>query len=205
MSIPEPTNHVESLLFVFGQLHPVPKEMALFFEKSCYNSSFKKGKHLLRTGEICRHMFFVKKGVVRGYLKEGNREITTWITAENEMVTVVSSFDFQQPSIMNMQALEDCELLTIGYEDLQNLYNNSPEFNVIARKMLLKYYRDAEARALIARLSNAETKYRHFLELHPNLATRVPLKYIASYLGINFETLSRVRKRWAVKKLTIEN
>jgi CRP-like cAMP-binding protein len=86
-------------------------------------------------------------------------------------------------------------MLAITFDDLENLYIKFPEFNFVVRKLLQKYYRDAEGRAYIARLTNAETKYRHFIRNHSHLANRIPLKYIASFLGITLETLSRVRKK----------
>lgn len=78
---------------------------------------------------------------------------------------------------------------------MQELYNQYPEFNITGRKILQHYYRDAEARAYIVRLTSAEKKYNHFIEKYNHLANRIPLKYIASYLGITIETLSRVRKK----------
>ncbi|MES1223398.1 MAG: Crp/Fnr family transcriptional regulator, partial [Bacteroidota bacterium] len=140
-------------------------------------------------------IYFIKKGAVRGFIKENGKDITTWITAENEMVTSISGLESHEPSIENMQAIEDCDMLAITYDDLKNLYIRHPEFNVVIRKLLQQYYRDAEGRAFIARLTNAETKYKHFLSKYPHLVNRIPLKYIASFLGITLETLSRIRKR----------
>ena len=100
----------------------------------------------------------------------------------------------------NMQAIENCELLALTWSDFQNLYIRFPEFNTVARKLLQKYYQDAEGRAFIARITNAENKYRLFLTSYGHLANRIPLKYIASFLGITLETLSRVRKKLSLKK-----
>jgi CRP/FNR family transcriptional regulator, anaerobic regulatory protein len=155
----------------------------------------KKGKHILQAGQPAMNLYFIKKGIARGYMKEGNRDITTWITAENEFITSISGFHLQGAAIENIQALEDCELVGLSFNNLEKLYKEFPEYNILVRKFYQHYYLDAEKRALIARLKNAETKYHYFLELHSNLANRVPLKYIASYLGINLETLSRVRKK----------
>jgi CRP-like cAMP-binding protein len=86
-------------------------------------------------------------------------------------------------------------MFSLSFADLQDLYAQSPEFNIVIRKLLQQYYRDAERRAFIARLTNAENKYKYFLTRYSHLANRIPLKYIASFLGITLETLSRVRKK----------
>jgi CRP-like cAMP-binding protein len=99
-----------------------------------------------------------------------------------------------------MQAIENCEMLALTYSDFQDLYIKFPEFNIVARKLLQKYYQDAERRAFIARVTKAEKKYRLFLTRYGHLANRIPLKYIASFLGITLETLSRVRKKLSVTK-----
>ncbi|HEX4373728.1 MAG TPA: hypothetical protein VHZ50_10530, partial [Puia sp.] len=120
------------------------------------------------------------------------------ITAENELVTSISSLESDDPSIENMQAIEACEMFSLSFADLQHLYAQAPEFNIVIRKLLQQYYRDAERRAFIARLTNAENKYKYFLTRYSHLANRIPLKYIASFLGITLETLSRVRKKLSI-------
>jgi CRP-like cAMP-binding protein len=157
----------------------------------------KKKKLLLKEGAICNNIYFIRKGVVRGFTFEGQREITTWISADNELVTSIQGLDERVPSLENIQAIEDCDLLMLSFEQLHWLYEHYPEFNIVGRKLVQRYYGDAERRAHLARLNNTEDKYRCFLERHEDLATRVPLKYIASYIGVTLETLSRVRRRFA--------
>jgi CRP-like cAMP-binding protein len=190
-----PQKDPSTLIATLNHFHPLSNAAAEYMKNIIHPVSFKKGKLLLKAGELCAHVYFIKKGIVRGFIKEGQKDITTWITAENEMVTSISSLDSKEPNEENMQAIENCDTLAISYTDLEDLYKKFPEFNIIVRKLLQQYYRDAEGRAFIARLTNAETKYRHFIKNHSHLANRVPLKYIASFLGITLETLSRVRKK----------
>jgi CRP-like cAMP-binding protein len=145
----------------------------------------------------CEHIYFIVKGALRGFTREGSKDITTWITIENEMVSSILSLDERVRSIENIQALEKCELLSLTLTDLGIMYDRFPETNVLARKILQRYYADAEQRAFIARLTKAENKYRHFLKRHQALSNRIPLKYIASYLGVTLETLSRIRKKFS--------
>jgi CRP-like cAMP-binding protein len=87
----------------------------------------------------------------------------------------------------------------MSLDDLETFYQEYPESNALARKLLQLYYAEAERRAFVARLTKAENKYRHFLLHQQHLSNRIPLKYIASYLGMTLETLSRVRKKLSSK------
>ena len=191
---------ISSVIDTLNYFYPVSEGIKDYFRKHTFPCSFRKGKLLLKAGEICDHIYFIKKGAVRGFIRDGAKDITTWITAENEIVSSISSLDMKEPAQENMQAIENFELLALTYSDFQDLYIKFPEFNILARKLLQKYYQDAERRAFIARVTKAEKKYRLFLTRYGHLANRIPLKYIASFLGITLETLSRVRKKLSVTK-----
>jgi CRP-like cAMP-binding protein len=190
---------IAPLLAVLGLLHPVSPGIALYLKEHVTPLSVRKRKLLLREEGLCQHIYFIRKGAIRGFTREGHKEITTWINVENQVVSSIFSLNNRAPSTENIQALENCELLIMTYDDLEKLYEQIPESNVLARKLLQVYYQDAERRAFIARLTKAENKYRHYLIYHQHLANRIPLKYIASYLGMTLETLSRVRKRFCSK------
>ena len=182
-------------LAVLNNFYPLTTAMEHYLKTHITFCSFRKGKLILKSGERCNYIYFINKGAVRGFIREGKKDITTWITVEGEMVTSIYSLDLNAPATENMQAIEDCEMVALSLSDLNEVYNLFPEFNILARKLLQQYYRDAEGRAFIARLTNAENKYKHFLQNSRHLANRIPLKYIASYLGMTLETLSRVRKK----------
>ena len=150
---------------------------------------------LVKAGSMCTGVYLIRKGILRSFIKEGQKEITTWISGEHELATCITSYGLQQPARENIQALEDCELVVLSTADLQYLYEHFPESNIVGRKILEKYYRDAEERAFIARLMEATTKYKHFIATKSDLLNRVPLKFIASYLGMTLETLSRIRSK----------
>jgi len=190
---------ISVLITVLRHFHPIGEDIEDYFKQHAYPSSFAKGDLLLSSGNRCEHLHFIRKGAVRGFVKEGNKDITTWITAENEIVSSIYGLYSKQPPIENIQAIEDCEVLSMSISDLENLYVRFPEFNLVARKLLERYYVDAEERAFIARLTNAENKYSLFLTRYEHLSNRIPLKYIASFLGMTLETLSRVRKRLSMK------
>ena len=190
---------ISPLLTVLNYFHPLSPEMEAYLKVHVYGISVRKRKLLLKEGNYCDHVYFIVRGAVRGFTREGQKDITTWIVVENELVSSILGLNRREPSNENIQVLENTELLVMTNADLQMMYEQLPEFNVVARKLLQHYYADAERRAFIARLTKAENKYRHFLLHHEPLANRIPLKYIASYLGMTLETLSRVRKKFSSK------
>jgi CRP-like cAMP-binding protein len=196
MKHPEPAAFA-SLLTVLNRLYPLSPEAQQYLRDHVTLCTVAKRKLLLKEGMTCEHIYFIVKGALRGFTREGAKDITTWITIENELVSSILSLDEQVKAIENIQALEKCELLSLTLAELETMYERFPECNILARKILQRYYADAEQRAFIARLTKAENKYRHFLMRHQTLSNRIPLKYIASYLGVTLETLSRIRKRFS--------
>jgi CRP-like cAMP-binding protein len=164
-----------------------------FINQKTFPSIVHKGDILVRAGEINKNIYFLQSGIMRSYVREGIKDITTWIVGEQEFVSCISSFGLQQPVRENLQALEDCELSGFRLEDLQYLYDNYQEINVVSRVTLEKYLRDAEERAFISRLTEATAKYKYYHKTKFDMLSRVPLKFIASYLGMTTETLSRIR------------
>jgi CRP-like cAMP-binding protein len=186
---------VQVFVSVINKIYPVSPGAIDYVKQKAGIVQIGKGSLLVNSGDHCDHLFFVCRGVLRGYVKQNNKDITTWITPELEMVTSISSFFKQVPSIENIEALEDCVLVAIHRNDMHHLYEKYPEVNILVRIILERYYQDAEERAYISRLTDATAKYNRFISTQSMLLNRIPLKYIASYLGMTLETLSRIRSR----------
>jgi CRP-like cAMP-binding protein len=179
----------------FNAIHPIPADALELIDKETFPTFIQKGKYLLKPGHTGVFIFLILKGVMRAFIKESGKEITTWINEENEIVGSIRSLGLHIPSDEYLQAIEDCHLISIPYKLVEYLYDKYPEANIIGRKILEESYRDAEERAYISRIPSAEKKYKRFIETRSQLINRVSLKYIASYLGMTLETLSRVRSR----------
>jgi len=152
----------------------------------------KKG-FLLKQGRVCRNIWFIKKGMARCFYTKEDKEISSWFMKEGDVIISVESYFKQEPSKENIQAIEDCELYSISYDELQEVYRMFPEFNLIARVLTEKYYTLCEQRLFSMRMQRANERYAYLMSHYPEIIKRVPSTFIASYLGITLETLSRIK------------
>lgn len=184
-----------ALICFLRSIEPLSAEVELSLSQHMKQVSVRKRKKLLKEGAICQHIYFVVKGAVRGVIYDRKKDITTWIMVENQFLPSMGDFDEKNPVIEYIQALENSELLAITLEDLDTLFKKHSETIILARKILQHHYAEVQRRAFVTRLNKAENRYRHFLIYYPELAYRIQLKYIASFLGTTLETLSRIRKK----------
>lgn len=154
-----------------------------------------KGEHLVREGERCRRLYFLESGALRGYYNLEGKEITHWFAFAQDFVTSFHSFITEQPAVENIQLLEGSILLAISKERLNRLLDAHHEIERLLRIAYEKYYIRLEERYVNAQFKTATERYEDLLKQTPHIVERVPLGYIASYLGISQETLSRIRGR----------
>ncbi len=189
------------MVALFNNIHPLSQGAIDYLDGSSYPVSVNKGKFLLRAGQVPDRLFLLRKGVVRGFIIDENKEITTWITGENELVSSIRGLGLPPlVSEENIQVIESAHLVGLEYRYIDYMYKHFPESNIVARIILEEIYRAAEERAYISRIPSAEKKYKRFMETKPNLVNQISLKYIASYLSMTQETLSRIRTREAKKE-----
>ncbi len=155
--------------------------------------SFPKSTILLKAEKVEQDVYFIKKGVVRAFSEFEEGEITFWFGEEGETVLSMRSYIEQQKSYENIELLEDCDLYKIRIDTLKKLYQEDIEIanwgRILAEKELLKI----EGRMISRELLSAKQRYDKLMEQQSSLLQRVPLKYIASYLGITQVSLSRIR------------
>jgi hypothetical protein len=177
------------------KLHPLSNEFMMQFEINCQLITIKKHKHILSPIDSNNAMYFLIKGLVRGFVKDKKKDISTWFGFENQIIEAIRHPDQQSNhSVEYLQALEDCDLIRIPYSTTDFLHLNYPESHVIARKILeIQYYQAAE-RSIIARIPNALARYLKLESMAFDI-DRIPQRYLASYLGMRLETLSRIKNR----------
>jgi CRP/FNR family transcriptional regulator, anaerobic regulatory protein len=178
---------------ILNQFTTVSEQAEKALAKVFTKIEYPKGKLLLEQGKICRHLYFLESGFVRGFYYQAGREITSWFAFENDIVASMYSFTAQKPSFEIIEILENSVLHCINYDQLQQLYNKFPEFNCAGRLLIEKYYIELEERTFSFQIQSAKERYQEILNTQPALLQRASLGHIASYLGISQETLSRIR------------
>lgn len=155
----------------------------------------KKRDFLLQDGKICHFIGFVAAGSIRHFhLKEGI-EKTCDISFENAWVTDFSSFTNGTVCVMNLQAMEETTILLISKENLRALYTECPKFETFGRLMAEQVAQRATEIAMSLSADKPEERFQKLLKKQPDLFQRIPQKYIANFLGISPESLSRIRNR----------
>jgi CRP-like cAMP-binding protein len=157
--------------------------------------NLQKGDFFVKQDKICQHIAFIKKGTLRTYyINDKADEITSCFCSENNLTTSYKSFVLQQPSNLILQAIENTQLLVIGYENLQKLYAKSAVWQTIGRIVAEKEYIVMEQYASILNNETAKEKYLRLLKEQPIVVQKANIEDIASYLGITRRTLSRIRQ-----------
>lgn len=173
-------------------LSPAERDIvtSLFKEKT-----YKKGDFFLEEGRICKQVGFVAKGLMRYYINHDGEERTYAFSQENNYVCNYESFLPQKPSSKIIQALEDCDVLIISHDDLQLFYANVREgerFGRIAiESVFLQLLKDVSS----FYTETPELRYERFLKNHADLQQRISQYHIASFVGVQPQSLSRIRKR----------
>ena len=184
---------MKALLQNLSLIYPISPELNDYLMEKLKLVMLPKKGFLLKEGRICKNIYFINKGLARCfYIKEG-KEVSSWFMKEGDLIISVESYFNQQPSHENIQAIEDCELISASFEDLKFIYYKYPEFNFIARVLTEKYYTLSEQRLFSLRMQRASERYAHLMNHSPEIIQRVPSTFIASYLGITLETLSRIK------------
>jgi CRP-like cAMP-binding protein len=191
---------IEKMLSAFHRLHPLADEMKERLIAITTIREYPKKHMLLQEGQVADYAYFVVKGLARAYYINDGKEITTRFMDEGFIITSWLSFYSRKPGYEFIETLEDSVLARMHFKDLEKIYADVLEFNIIGRKLAEHFFFLAEQRTQMLRKHTAEEKYKFFLEQHPDLLQRIPLKYIATYLGMNEETLSRVRSKVARPK-----
>jgi CRP/FNR family transcriptional regulator, anaerobic regulatory protein len=187
---------IDKLLARLNALHTMDEELTEKVMSVTHIVDYPKKTFLLRDGEICDKACMVVRGLARAYYINEEKDITSRFMDEGFIITSWISYYHQKPGDEFIESLEDTTLACIHYRDIQKLYTQFPAFNIIGRKQTEYSLHLSELRTRMLRKHTAEEKYMFFLENHPDLMRRVSLKHIASYLGMNEETLSRIRSKY---------
>ncbi len=152
-----------------------------------------KGEQILKYGETCRHIYFVRKGFVRIFYYKDGKDITEWFADEKQFFFSINSYFEQTPSKLIIEALEDCEIIRLSKEGQDRLR----QVNLEISNLIIAFYSRSlilsQKRMESMQFETASGRYQNLLSQQPNILKKVSLQHIASFLGITQETLSRIR------------
>jgi len=159
---------------------------------------FKKGKYLLKEGQIAKDAFFVIKGCVRKYSIHNGDEKTAEFYSEFESAIDFDSISNNKPSKYFLTCIEDCTIAIMNSDKETELYKKFPKFGEVCRVEMEKMLGASQEEFTTFKNSTPTERYLNLLKDKPNLIQRVPQYQLASYLGVKPETLSRIRKRISI-------
>jgi len=182
------------LLKLIGEIIPVSPALKADFNACLFSTTLRRKEILHPAGRVCNEMYFVVKGLLRAYYDYESQEITNWFMREGDFAISIHSFFGRQPSTEAIQALEPTEVLHVSYDDLERLYQKHVELNIAGRLITTRYMLGIEDRYKAMRKTTALERYQYLMETKPYVIVRAANKYIATYLGINLATLSRLKR-----------
>ena len=184
---------MEQLFQYFKKFNPLSKDAENAIAEISSIVTIKKNNDLQPIGHTCKTIYFINNGVARIYYLKDGIDITESFAFENNIIARVESLFTGRPSRKAIQVLEDAEIVAINANALFKLYDSFPEIERLFRKIFEAAYVDTVNRIEGIQFHPAEERYNALLNEAPNVLMRVPLKYVASYLGITQVSLSRIR------------
>jgi CRP-like cAMP-binding protein len=162
---------------------------------SCFvKRTVEKNEVLLQEGDVCRYLYFAESGLLHFYINKDGNNITKFFTEAPYFFTSQASFNFQKPATENIQAIEKSTVWQVSYHQVNELYKLK-SWTDFARKIVQEVQFFTEEILEELQTETAEFRYEKMLKVEPELLNRIPLKILASYLGIAPQSLSRIRKK----------
>lgn len=154
---------------------------------------YAKGEMILKEGEICRQFLYIDKGLVRQFYFKHGKEVTEHLGQEHSIVMCIESLFKEEPTRLQVEALEATTVYALPKADLERVAMHNVNIQILYRKILEESLITSQIHADLVRFETAQDRYKKMCKLCPQVVLRAPLVYIASYLQMTPETLSRVR------------
>jgi len=181
----------EQILLPLSINHSDMKRVAAYFQ----TIEIKKNDYFLEQGQICRRVGFVESGLMMYYkVDEGGNQMVCDFAQENNWVTQYESFKNQTASPLSIKSLESSTLKVLSFDQMETLNEEFPSFKIYTRSIVEEEFFKSISRTENLQFLSAEQRYEQMRSENPTLVNRVPQYYIANYLGIAPQSLSRIRK-----------
>lgn len=207
LSLMEASSNLLGVRAYFEAISPISDEDWAFFSSRLHKHTVPKRTVFLKTGQVAEHISFIQTGSVRLVIpnEDPEKDITFGFGGEEEFISAYDSFITQTPSVYQLETLTDTILWSISYTDLQAVYQHTIIGNRIGRGIAESLFLQKSKREQALLQDTAEQRYLALLKDRPRLFKTIPLKYLASYIGITPQALSRIRKRLTEKGFTAQH
>jgi len=186
---------IEPLLNYVSAFIDVPAEEAMLWSHYFKSSEFPKSTILEKENKIAQNLYFLTEGFIRSFHFEDGTEITTQIVDKGNFITSFESFNSKSISKENIECISGCKVLYITKSDYEVLHNDSLIWSLVCKKVYEKTIAFNQQRTTDLLTLSAEKRYSNLLKEQPEIIQNVPIQYIASYIGIKPESLSRIRRK----------
>jgi CRP-like cAMP-binding protein len=185
----------EKIVKYFSKIAPLSEEEASAIKNSAVIKNYAKGTVLVHEGQFSNETFFVLEGLIRQYnLVEGEEKTTAFFT-EEQWVMALNNLEGDTPSAYYWVCEEDSVLMLGNDNSAQKIFNQFPRLESIARKIVENTFSEYQQTITTYMTDTPERRYLRLLESRPDLIQRIPQYQLASYIGVQPESLSRIRKR----------
>lgn len=154
---------------------------------------FSKGEVILREGEVCRNIYYVERGLIRQFYFKNGKQITEHLGGDRTIFMCIESLFHEEPTHLQVEALEASYIYALPKHRLEQVALHNVNIQILFRKILEESLVISQVMADLVRFETAQERYRKFCKLAPQIVLRAPLVYVASFLQMTPETLSRVR------------
>lgn len=204
MLTPEPNKKTKTMRDLQKLSRDVARELARLYSTMSHEDldelesllipmKFKKNQTILSEGEICENFYYIHKGLIRQFYVKNGKEVTEHLGVEGGMIYCIESLFKEEPTRLQIESLEQSILFAIPKKALEQVAMHNQNIQILYRKILEKSLINSQVHADLVRFETAQDRYKRFFKMHPQVSLRAPLVYIASYLQMTPETLSRVR------------
>lgn len=182
--------HIDQII---DSIYPLPEASKKTLRQHISEVSLSKGYLLMHADKVETSTYFIRKGLVRAYADSADKEITFWFGCEGDAIISMRSYIENQKGYEHLELLEACILYKLPILSLQSVFLEDIHIANWGRKLAEKELIKTEERLISRQVRTASERYRELLKNYPYLIRRVPLRHIASYLGITQVSLSRIR------------
>lgn len=178
---------------IIDSIYRLPDQAKEKLKKITTVKEYKKGDRIIKMERVDRRFYFMKKGLARAYADIEGNEVTFLFFKEGDVLLSLNSYTTETRGYETIELLENSDLYVLDIQLLFDLYLQDINISNWGRKMVEKQLILSDKRLIIFQFYTAGDRYKQFVKENPELIKRVPLKYIASYLGVNQASLSRIR------------